>query len=49
MKKNISKLALKTDKIVSLSIEKMQGVVGAAKGVTGGHTCHGGSYYVCCQ
>ena len=35
MKKNISKITLKTDKIVSLSAGKMHGIVGARPPMSG--------------
>ena len=38
MKKNISKIALKTDKIVSLSAKQAQGIMAGAKPKTG-KTC----------
>ncbi|MFN8354466.1 MAG: class I lanthipeptide [Spirosomataceae bacterium] len=40
MKKQISKLNLKTDKIVNLSKKQAQEVVGGGRGVSGPSHCH---------
>jgi hypothetical protein len=53
MKKQISKISLKTDKIVSLSKTDSQGVVGGAKPntqkcATYANTCSAGASAPCC-